>query len=72
MESQSGKASDTVTVVVQCDGSEGDSCGEYEQQLRIIPSGPHIIVTATVLLLSKVGIIQFKLGTIAVNVFFCV
>ena len=29
IESQSGKASDTITVVVQYDGSQGDSCGEY-------------------------------------------
>ena len=31
IESQSGKASDIITIVVQCDGSQGDSCGEYEQ-----------------------------------------
>ena len=33
---------------------------------------PHIIVTATVLLLSMVGIIQSKLGTITVGVMFWV
>ena len=70
IESQSGKASDTVTVVVQCDGSQGDTCGEYEQQLLITPSIPHIIVTATVLILSKVRISQYKSGTITVDVFF--
>ena len=69
-ESQSGKASVTVTVVVQCDGSQGDSCGEYEQQLPIPPSNPHIIYTATVLLLSKVRISQFKFCTITVDVIF--
>ena len=31
IESQSGKALDTIIVVVQCDVSQGDSCGEYEQ-----------------------------------------
>ena len=31
IESQSGKTSYTVTVVVQCDGSQVDSCWEYEQ-----------------------------------------
>ena len=47
IESQSGKASEIVNVVVQCDGSQGDSCGEYEvdreQQLPIPTSSPHII-----------------------------
>ena len=33
IESQSGKTSVIVTVVVQCDGSQVDSCWEYEQQL---------------------------------------
>ena len=69
IESQSGKASDTVTVAVQCGGSQGDSCGEYEQLLLIPPSTPHIIDTASVLLWSKVRISQFKLGAITVNVF---
>ena len=68
IESQSGKASVTVTVVVQCDGSQGDSCGECEQQLPIPPNGPHIIITATVLLLSKVRIGQSKLCAITVDV----
>ena len=52
IKSQSGKASEIVTVVVQCDGSQGDSCEEYEQQLRITPNTPPIInvhLTGTVL-----------------------
>ena len=68
IESQSGKASDTLTVVVQCDGSQGDSCGEYEQQLPITPSTPHITGTESVLLLSKVRVSQSKLGTITVDI----
>ncbi len=39
-ESQSEKASGTVTVVMQCGGSQGDSCGEYEQQLCSTLSTP--------------------------------
>ena len=72
IESQSGKASDTVTVVVQYDGSQGDSCREYEQQLPIPPNGPHIIIIATVLLLSKVRISQSKLCAITVDEIFWV
>ena len=52
---------------MQCDGSQGDSCGEYEQQLPITPSTPYIIFTAAVLFLSKVRVYQFKLGTITVD-----
>ena len=70
IETQSGKASDTVTVVVQCDGSQGDSCGEYEQQLFTTPTTPHIIVSGLVLLLSKVGVSQFELCSITVDVVF--
>ncbi len=68
IESQFGKASVTVTVVVQCDGSQRDSCGEYEQQLPITPSSPFIIFTTAVLFLSKVRVYQFKLGTITVDI----
>ena len=55
IEAQSGKASEIVTVIVQCDGSQGDSCGEYEQQLPIPTSSPHIIYLVIVvsLLLGK-------------------
>ena len=70
IESQSGKASDTVTVVVQCDGSQGDSHGEYEQQLSIATSTPHIIISGQILLLSKVGISQFELYSITMDVVF--
>ncbi len=71
IEPQSGKSSDTVTVVVQCDGSKGDSCGEYEQQLFTLSSTPYIIVNAAILLSSKVRVSQFTLGTITVNVTIC-
>ena len=47
IESQSGKASDTVTVVVQCDVSQGDSCEEYEQQLCSTPGRPLVVTAAT-------------------------
>ena len=50
IESQSGTASVTVTVVVQCDISQGDSCGEYEQQLPITTSTPLVVTTTTELL----------------------
>ncbi len=68
MESQSGKALITVTVVVQCDGSQGDSCGEYiyEQQLRATTLNPHVIVR--ILLSSKVRVNQFNLGIIAMDI----
>ena len=69
IESQSGKALYTVTVVVQCDGSQGDSCGEYEQHLPIPPSNPHIMGTATELLVSKIRVSQSKLGAITVDVY---
>ena len=72
IEYQYGKASDTVTVVVQCDGSQGDSCGEYEQQLFTTPTTPHIIVSRLVLLSSKVGISQFELCSITMDVVFLV
>ena len=49
IESQLGKASMTVTVVVQCDGSQEDSCGEYEQQLRRTLSNLLIIILATLI-----------------------
>ena len=52
----SGKASDTVTVVVQCDGSQGDSCGEYEQYLFTTRTIPCIVICVVILLLSKIGI----------------
>ena len=61
IECQFGKASDIVTVVVQYDGSQGDSCREYEQQLPITARRPPVILTATVWFLSKVGISQFEL-----------
>ena len=67
IECQSGKTLDTVTVVVQCDGSQGDSCGEYEQQL-ITSSKPYIIISRLVLLLSNVRISQYKLVTITVEI----
>ena len=47
------KTSGIVTVVVQCDGSQVDSCWEYEHQFTIvchINIIPNIIVTAIVLL----------------------
>ena len=50
IESQSGKALDTVTVVVQCDGSQGDSCGKYEQKLPITLRRPPVISIIIVLL----------------------
>ena len=58
----------TVTVVVQCDGSQGDTYGEYEQQFSITPSTPYIIFTAAVLYFSKVRVYQFLLGTITVDI----
>ncbi len=67
IESQSGKASAIVTVVVQCDGSQGDSCGKYEQQLPITASRPPVILTATVPFLSKVGSSQFELCPITMD-----
>ena len=54
IEFQSGKALDPTTVVVQCDGSQGDSCGEYEQHLCSTTTKPHIIVTDLIMPLSKV------------------
>ena len=72
IESQSGKSSEIVTVVVQCDGSQGDTCGEYKQQLPITPCTPLIIISDLVLLLSKVRIGQFKLCAITVDVMICV
>ncbi len=68
IESQSGKASITVTVVVQCDGSQGNSCGEYEQQLRTTTLNPHTIVSILILLSSKAGVNQFNWGTIAMDI----
>ena len=68
IKSQFGKASATVTVVVQCDGSQGDTCGEYEQQFAITPSNPFIIFAAAVLSFSKVRVYQFLLGTITVDI----
>ena len=55
---------------MQCDGSQGDSCGEYEQQLISTPSSPHIIVATGVLLLSKVEISQFELCSITMDIIF--
>ena len=55
---------------MQCDGSQGDNCREYEQQVPVTTSRPQIIVYALVLFLSKVEISQFKLCTIAVDVVF--
>jgi hypothetical protein len=55
---------------VQCDGSQGDSCGEYEQQLPITTSRPLIIFTSLVLLSSKVGISQFEGYSITMDVVF--
>ena len=55
---------------MQCDGSQGDNCREYEQQFPVTTSRPQIIVYVLVLFLSKVGISQFKLCTIAVDVVF--
>ena len=72
IECQSGKASVTVAVVVQRDGSQGDSEREYEQQLPITTSTPHVIVAAPVLLLSKIRVSQLKLSTITVGVIICV
>ena len=68
MKYQSGKAMVTVTVLVQCDGNQGDSCGKYEQQLFTTPTTPHIIVSGLVLLLSKVGVSQFELCSITMDV----
>ncbi len=68
IEFRSGKASGTVTVVVQCDGSQGDSCGEYEQQLRTTTLNPHVIVSVLILLSSKVGVNQFNWGTIIMDI----
>ena len=57
-------------VVVQCDGSQGDSYGKYEQQFPSTPSTPLIIISAPVQLLSNIGISQFKLCSITVDVVF--
>ncbi len=65
IESQSGKASVSVTVVVQCDGSQGDCCGEYEQQFPITTSRPQTIVDWTVLFLSKIRVGYHHSGYIA-------
>ena len=69
IESQSGKASEIVTVVVQCDGSQGDSCREYEQQSPIPINTPYIKVLGPIPLLSKEsdGISQFELCPITVD-----
>ena len=55
---------------MQCDISQGDSCGEYEQQLPITTNSPHIIVAAVMHLLSKVGISQFELCSITMDIMF--
>ena len=68
IESQPGKASDAIPVVVQCDGSQADSCRQYEQLLAIPCSAPHIIVTAPILFLSEGRISQFKLCAITMDV----
>ena len=70
-EYQSGTASVTVTVVVQCDVSQGDSCGEYEQQLLITPSIPHNKkwLYTPYRIGASVRIAQFKLITIAVGIY---
>ena len=72
IESQFRTASVTIAVivVVQYDGSQGDSCGEYEQQLPITTTSPHIIVCSPILLLSKVGISQFELCIITMDIIF--
>ena len=67
IEPQSGKASEIVTVVVQCDGSQGDFCREYEQQSPIPISTPYIKVPGLILPLSKVGISQFELCSITID-----
>ena len=72
IESQSGTASVTITVVVQCDGSQGDFCGECEQQLPITTSRPCIVVSTLILLLSIVGISQFELFAITMDIMFAV
>ena len=70
IECTSGTASITVTVVVQCDGSQGDSCGEYEQQLPSIPAIPRIVIGAEILLLSNVVVSQFEMCSITMCVAF--
>ena len=72
IESQSGKASVTITVVVQRDGSQGDTCVEYKQDLCITTSNPPIMFTSLVLFLSKVRISQLKLCAITMDVLFLV